>query len=91
MERYTNTFAHYILQLFFDNLSEKFGHYKLHRHLFFQAYNLGLPGLSKNVDIGCSRGLATAYSFGIDTNFIVAILVCIAILLRKFAITNSNT
>lgn len=49
-----------------------------------KSYNLGQPELSKNVDLGCNHGLATAYSFGIDTNFIVAILVCITILLSKF-------
>ncbi|XP_066996058.2 DE-cadherin [Anabrus simplex] len=46
------------------------------------TYNLGMPGDAKNVDPGCSQGLAkAAVSFGIDTNFLVAILVCIAILL----------
>jgi hypothetical protein len=49
----------------------------------FQTYNLGEPSDSKNVDPGCSRGVARAVSFGINTNFLVAILVCIAILLSE--------
>lgn len=40
-----------------------------------------MPSLSKNADPGCNHGMAKAVSFGIDTNFLVAILVCIAILL----------
>lgn len=47
----------------------------------FQTYNLGMPSLSRNADPGCDHGMAKAVSFGIDTNFLVAILVCIAILL----------
>ncbi|XP_021942527.1 DE-cadherin isoform X2 [Zootermopsis nevadensis] len=46
-----------------------------------KTYNLGEPSDSKDVDPGCSRGVARAVSFGINTNFLVAILVCIAILL----------
>ncbi|XP_069678927.1 DE-cadherin [Periplaneta americana] len=46
-----------------------------------KTYNLGDPGESKDVDPGCSIGVARAVSFGINTNFLVAILVCIAILL----------
>ncbi|XP_066595703.1 DE-cadherin isoform X2 [Prorops nasuta] len=45
------------------------------------TYNLGMPALSKNADPGCDHGMAKAVSFGIDTNFLVAILVCVAILL----------
>ncbi|EFN77871.1 DE-cadherin [Harpegnathos saltator] len=45
------------------------------------TYNLGMPSLSKNADPGCNHGMAKAVSFGIDTNFLVAILVCVAILL----------
>lgn len=40
-----------------------------------------MPSLSKNADPGCDHGMAKAISFGIDTNFIVAILVCVLILL----------
>jgi hypothetical protein len=40
-----------------------------------------MPSLSVNADPGCSHGMAKAVSFGIDTNFLVAILVCITILL----------
>lgn len=47
----------------------------------FQTYNLGMPALSINADPGCDHGMAKAVSFGIDTNFLVAILVCISILL----------
>ncbi|XP_011871783.1 PREDICTED: DE-cadherin [Vollenhovia emeryi] len=45
------------------------------------TYNLGMPSLSRNADPGCDHGMAKAISFGIDTNFIVAILVCVLILL----------
>ncbi|XP_076759576.1 DE-cadherin [Xylocopa sonorina] len=45
------------------------------------TYNLGMPSLSRNADPGCDHGMAKAVSFGIDTNFLVAILVCFAILL----------
>lgn len=58
-----------------------------------QTYNLGRPSLSKNADPGCSGGMAKAVSFGIDTNFLVAILVCIAILLSKsifYSLTLNN-
>ncbi|PSN30050.1 DE-cadherin [Blattella germanica] len=48
------------------------------------TYNLGEPSDSKDVDPGCSRGIARAVSFGINTNFLVAILVCIAILISKY-------
>lgn len=53
------------------------------RNLTFngKTYNLGMPSHFQNVDPGCNAGLAKAVSFGIDTNFLVAILVCIAILL----------
>ncbi|XP_063231568.1 DE-cadherin [Bacillus rossius redtenbacheri] len=53
------------------------------RNLTFndKTYNLGFPSDSLNVDPGCTREMAKAVSFGIDTNFLVAILVCIAILL----------
>lgn len=40
-----------------------------------------MPSLSRNADPGCDHGMAKAISFGIDTNFIVAILVCVLILL----------
>lgn len=40
-----------------------------------------MPALSRNIDPGCDHGMAKAVSFGIDTNFLVAILVCVAILL----------
>ncbi|XP_018044392.1 PREDICTED: DE-cadherin-like [Atta colombica] len=45
------------------------------------TYNLGMPSLSRNADPGCDHGMTKAISFGIDTNFIVAILVCVLILL----------
>ena len=47
----------------------------------FQTYNLGMPAFSRNADPGCDHRMMKAVSFGIDTNFLVAILVCIAILL----------
>lgn len=46
-----------------------------------ETYNLGLPSLSHHADAGCQLSMAKAISFGIDTNFLVAILVCIAILI----------
>lgn len=48
------------------------------------VYNLGEPSDSVNAHINCNYGVAQAVTFGIDTNFLVAILVCIAILLSKF-------
>ncbi|XP_011700823.1 PREDICTED: DE-cadherin isoform X2 [Wasmannia auropunctata] len=45
------------------------------------TYNLGMPSLSRNADPGCNHGMAKAISFGIDMNFLVAILVCVLILL----------
>lgn len=44
-------------------------------------YNLGVPGDAKNAYPDCNYGMAKAVSFGIDSKFLVAILVCIAILL----------
>lgn len=46
-----------------------------------QKYNLGTPADSKNAIPECNYIVAKAVSFGIDSNFLVAILVCIAILL----------
>lgn len=48
------------------------------------VYNIGAPSLSKNTDPGCTHSIAVAISFGIDTNFLIAILVCLAILLVLF-------
>ncbi|XP_049885544.1 DE-cadherin [Pectinophora gossypiella] len=45
------------------------------------TYNLGEPSMFKNIDTTCQRSMYTAVTFGIDTNFLVAILVCIAILI----------
>ncbi|XP_026497557.1 DE-cadherin isoform X4 [Vanessa tameamea] len=44
-------------------------------------YNLGRPSVERNADPGCQKSVFTAVTFGIDTNFLVAILVCIAILI----------
>ncbi|XP_055601986.1 DE-cadherin [Uranotaenia lowii] len=46
-----------------------------------KTYNLGSPSLAKNHDPGCHRSVAVAVSFGIDSNFLIAIIVCIAVLL----------
>ncbi|XP_063374480.1 DE-cadherin [Cydia amplana] len=43
-------------------------------------YNLGEPSVHRKADPGCQLSVSTAVTFGIDTNFLVAILVCIAIL-----------
>lgn len=48
------------------------------------TYDLGNPSESKNAYPDCNYGVAKAVSFGIDSKFLVAILVCIAILLSKF-------
>lgn len=49
-----------------------------------RTYNIGTPSLAKNADPGCQRSVAVAVSFGINTNFLIAILVCLAILLVLF-------
>lgn len=49
-----------------------------------QIYNIGAPSIFKNADPGCHRSIAFAVSFGINANFIIAILVCIALLLILF-------
>ncbi|ALC40498.1 shg [Drosophila busckii] len=46
-----------------------------------RTYNLGMPALSRNIDSGCQRAVAVAVSFGVDPNFIIAIITCIALLL----------
>lgn len=45
-----------------------------------QTYNVGGPALARNADPGCQRSVAVAVSFGIDSNFIIAIIGCIAVL-----------
>lgn len=46
-----------------------------------QTYNLGTPALSRKADSGCHRSMAVmAVSFSIDSNFIIAIVGCIAVL-----------
>lgn len=47
------------------------------------TYDLGNPSESKNAYPDCNYGVAKAVSFGINSKFLVAILVCIAILLSK--------
>lgn len=46
------------------------------------TYNLGQPAVSKNAFINCNNPIASAV-FGIDSNFLVAILVCAAILISE--------
>lgn len=53
-----------------------------------QLYNLGEPGEQLNAISNCNWGIAKAVTFGIDSNFLVAILVCIAILLSEYNINN---
>lgn len=48
--------------------------------LILQLYNLGMPSLSKDVDLGCNRGVAVAVSFGVDSSFLIAILLCLTTL-----------
>lgn len=47
------------------------------------TYNLGQPAVFKNAIPNCNYGVSTAV-FGIDSNFLVAILVCAAILISKY-------
>lgn len=49
------------------------------------VYNLGQPGYGQHYTMDCNNDGPTAAAFGIDTNFIVALLVCLAILLSKYA------
>lgn len=44
------------------------------------VYNLGDTTVAKHADSGCHRSLAATVSFGIDTNFLIAILICLALL-----------
>lgn len=48
------------------------------------TYNLGQPGEFKNAHPNCNQGVAEAVVFRLDSNFLVAILVCVAILLSKY-------
>ncbi|XP_054263289.1 DE-cadherin-like [Macrosteles quadrilineatus] len=45
-----------------------------------KLYNLGDPSLSKNTDIGCNSANSMAITFGIDRSFLLAILICLAVL-----------
>ncbi|XP_033248054.1 DE-cadherin isoform X1 [Drosophila miranda] len=45
------------------------------------TYNLGMPSVFRNIDSGCQQSVAVAFSFGIDRNFIIAIIACLALLL----------
>lgn len=45
------------------------------------TYNLGQPALAKNEDRGCHRSMVQASTFGVDRNFLIAILCCIALLI----------
>lgn len=50
------------------------------------VYNLGQPSDQYKAAPGCTpNGVIAAVTFGIDSNFLVAILVCIALLLSKFS------
>lgn len=45
------------------------------------TYNLGDPKLSKNVDLNCQHLSPVAVAFGTDSNFWIAIIVCLLVLL----------
>ncbi|EDV36495.1 uncharacterized protein Dana_GF12987 [Drosophila ananassae] len=45
------------------------------------TYNLGMPSYFRNIDSGCQQSVAVAFSFGIDRNFIIAIIACLALLM----------
>ncbi|XP_043265483.1 DE-cadherin isoform X1 [Colletes gigas] len=75
--------AHLASQFGWDHKPTDRGFVGCIRNMTFNGntYNLGMPSLSRNADPGCDHRMAKAVSFGIDTNFLVAILVCVAILL----------
>ncbi|XP_071628047.1 DE-cadherin isoform X1 [Temnothorax longispinosus] len=75
--------AHLASSLKWDHKPTDKGFVGCIRNMTFNGntYNLGMPSVSRNADPGCDHGMAKAISFGIDTNFIVAILVCVLILL----------
>lgn len=47
-------------------------------------YNLGGPSDQFKSYPDCNYGVMQAVTFGIDSNFLVAVLVCVAILISKF-------
>lgn len=47
-------------------------------------YNLGAPSDHFRSYPDCNYGVMQAVTFGIDSNFLVAVLVCVAILISKF-------
>lgn len=49
-----------------------------------KLYDIGAPSVSKNIDSGCHRSIAYAVSFRFNTTFIIALLVCVALLLILF-------
>lgn len=51
-------------------------------------YNLGAPSDEYKSYPGCNYGVMQAVTFGIDSNFLVAILVCVAILISKSFISH---
>lgn len=61
------------------------------RNLTFNGhlYNLGAPSISENTELSCTHGTAVAVSFGIDASFLIAILVCLAVLLSKLSNENA--
>lgn len=47
-------------------------------------YNLGAPSDQYKSYPDCNYGVMQAVTFGIDSNFLVAVLVCVAILISKY-------
>lgn len=45
------------------------------------TYNIGEPHFYKNIDPGCQNAVVAAVQFGINRNFLIAIIACICILL----------
>lgn len=70
-------------QLNWTHVPKTTGYYGCIRNLTVDGhtYNLGAPSVFKNVDPGCQPIMAGAVTFGIDRNFIIAILLCILLLL----------
>ncbi|XP_055381774.1 DE-cadherin [Condylostylus longicornis] len=70
-------------QLNWTHIPETIGYHGCIKNLTVDGvtYNIGSPALYYKVDPGCQNAIAVAVSFGIDRNFLIAILVCIAVLL----------
>lgn len=48
-----------------------------------KIYNLGFPSLARNVDPGCVKSIAESITFRFDWTFLLAIIICLAVLTSK--------